>query len=52
MSYRNAYLKLYTTKYEKYTKWHGALTTGMHIYAALKIIKIFPRKVLNLINKK
>ena len=24
---------MYTTKYEKYTKFLGALTTGMHIYA-------------------
>ena len=30
---------MYTTKYEKYTKWHGALTTGMHIYATLNVLR-------------
>ena len=25
--YRNAYFKMYTTKYKKYTKFYGDLTT-------------------------
>ena len=29
---------MYTNKYEKYTKWHCTLTTGMYIYAALNVI--------------
>ena len=31
---------MYTTKYEKYTKWHGAQTTGIHIYAAVNVLKL------------
>ena len=29
---------MYITKYKKYTKCHGALTTGIHIYAAVNVL--------------
>ena len=36
LSCRKAYLKIYTAKYEKYTKWHailyGALIKGQKAY--------------------
>ena len=32
ISYKNAYLKIHTTKYEKYTKWQGALQQQECLY--------------------